>query len=1755
INSNTVIACGEQGTIIKTTDGGINWTCIQSNTYQQLNSIYFVDSLIGYIGGYWVLLKTTDGGNNWQFLTDDYYIKKVYFLNANNGFILWPVGQAAFKTTDGGINWTTMYLPSSSYSMNSINFLDQTNGFLVGKYYYTDPISGNQYCRAALLETSDGGNSWSDITYQNIFNTCVYIDNDCNNCQFPYCEWSELSKCTELIDIIFDFGKTSRIIYSTNSPCYGSGSGGNASAYILNYNNWMWDIYKSDCSKIIYNGKNSLIGLKWDGIYYRGTAPDCNNTFIKKSSFIANSVHFADSLNGYYVGQNGFIGKTTDGGQNWIEISTNGQYNNSYYHDLVIINNYGWYITQISKSFKTTDGGNTWSTLNINGSAATFLNQDTGWVVSNNGIAYKTIDGGINWTQQIIGSNYYNNFLYDVVFYNDNIGWILSNDTIYKTMNSGINWTSYPLPTNNRKMFFFDMNVGFMFGSCLDPNVMYRTNNGGKNWVLNTINNECSKLSTVIKIAFSIENNNYYAYAYNNGSIYKTTFCPVGISTTTNIVGCTDTSANASINVTGLEAPYSYLWDMNTGNQTTQTAINLSTGRYFVTVTANNGCSIVDSVTAFQPNMMSSTDSCINNTWLQKADFGGTARSGAVGFSIDNKGYIGTGHDGSGYKRDFWEYNPGTNTWTQKADFGGKARSGAVGFSISNKGYIGTGQDNSDYKKDFWEYDPINNIWIQKADFGGTAREWAIGFSIGNKGYIGTGYPNLKDFWEYDPINNIWIQKADFGGTARWGAVGFSIGNKGYIGTGYQLNSPYYSKDFWEYNPDNNTWVQKTDFGGVSRNGAVGYSIENNGYIGTGYSTWGYYKDYWEYNPATNTWLQKADFGGTARNMAVGFSIGNKGYIGIGYDGSVKKDFWVYNRINEGFVLCSNDSNANATIFVNGGIPPYSYLWSTGDTSFTTNNLSSGQYQITITDNQGCIIYDTVNIYAPLPVTYTASAINPSCFNSSNGSITVTASGGTGTKQYSKNGGTTYQSSNIFNNLAADTYQIVVKDANNCISSAQSVTITQPDAITFSTTKTDITCNGSNNGTITVTASGGTGQLLYSNNNGSIYQSSNVFSNLTSGTYQIKVKDTNNCVTTAQSVTIINPSAITFTKTKTDITCNGYNDGTITVTASGGTGTLQYSNDNGNSYQSSNVFNGLSGGTYQIVIKDVNNCITTAQSVTIINPAAISFSTSKADVACYGNNTGSITVTANDGTGTLQYSKNNGSTYQSSNIFSSLAAGSYQIVVKDANNCVTSAQTVTITQPSAITFSVSKTDEFCNGNNDGTITVSASGGTGTLLYSKNNGSTYQSSNIFSNLSPGTYQVVVKDANNCVTSAQNITISTTNYEPVFTTHPASQTKCEGENVTFSIAATGTPTPAYQWKKDGYDIMGATGLSLTITGVTTGDAGSYTCTASNVCDTVTSNFAMFIVYTKPLIIQQPASQIKCNGQSVSFTVTATGTTPLLYQWKKDGVNINGATASTYSISSISSGVEGNYTCAISNLCDSILSDTATLTINTPPVITTQPQSQAKCTGDNVTFNVVSTGLNLMYQWKKNNSAISFANSASYTISNIAAGDFGFYTCDIVNPCGSITSDAATLSISTVPGQPGSIIGLNSVCENQSNLSYSINAVAGADSYTWSVPSVWSIISGLGTTAISVNAGTISGNVSVTAGNSCGSGIAQLLAVTVNTFPVATIIPQGDTTFCNGNTVILEANAEIGYTYLWFKDSVSLGVNTIQYTATET
>jgi len=292
--------------------------------------------------------------------------------------------------------------------------------------------------------------------------------------------------------------------------------------------------------------------------------------------------------------------------------------------------------------------------------------------------------------------------------------------------------------------------------------------------------------------------------------------------------------------------------------------------------------------------------------WTQKSNFIGSGRNSAIGFSIGNKGYVGTGCDNATLFSDFWEWDQSTDTWSQKASFLGTARYGASGFSIGTKGYIGIGLDRDSLRSDFWEWDQAINIWSQKAWFPEGARSFAASFVIGGQGYIATGGPPIRnDFWEYDQSTDIWIQKLNYPGPLKYEATGFSIGQKGYLILGAQANYGNYFNDFWEWDQSTDVWIQKADFpitgthNSIGRTNPVSFTIGNKAFVGTGYYRWSTQNatlcdDLWEWDQSTDIWTEKENFKGTGRFKAIGFSIGSKGYIGTGSDYGNLQDFWEY---------------------------------------------------------------------------------------------------------------------------------------------------------------------------------------------------------------------------------------------------------------------------------------------------------------------------------------------------------------------------------------------------------------------------------------------------------------------------------------------------------------------------------------------------------------------------------------------------------------------------------------------------------------------------------------------------------------------------------------------------------------------------------------------------------------------------------------------------------------------------------------------
>lgn len=247
-------------------------------------------------------------------------------------------------------------------------------------------------------------------------------------------------------------------------------------------------------------------------------------------------------------------------------------------------------------------------------------------------------------------------------------------------------------------------------------------------------------------------------------------------------------------------------------------------------------------------------------------------------------------------------------------------------------------------------------------------------------------------------------------------------------------------------------------------------------------------------------------------------------------------------------------------------------------------------------------------------------------------------------------------------------------------------------------------------------------------------------------------------------------------------------------------------------------------------------------------------------------------------------------------------------------------------------------------------------------------------------------------------------------PAITQQPTSQTVNEGGTLTLSILATNAT--GYQWKKDGEDITSATSATYTKQSVEPSDAGSYTCVVSGEAGTsVTSDAATVTVNALPVITQQPSSQTVNEGGNINLEVTATGATG--YQWEKDGSDIPSATDATYSKSGALPADAGSYTCVVTGAGGSVTSNPATVTVNALPVITQQPTNQEITEGEALTLNVVATGAT-GYQWKKGEEDILDATTATYTKEGATAADAGSYTCVVTGAGGSVTSNAATVTV---------------------------------------------------------------------------------------------------------------------------------------------
>ena len=289
-------------------------------------------------------------------------------------------------------------------------------------------------------------------------------------------------------------------------------------------------------------------------------------------------------------------------------------------------------------------------------------------------------------------------------------------------------------------------------------------------------------------------------------------------------------------------------------------------------------------------------------------------------------------------------------------------------------------------------------------------------------------------------------------------------------------------------------------------------------------------------------------------------------------------------------------------------------------------------------------------------------------------------------------------------------------------------------------------------------------------------------------------------------------------------------------------------------------------------------------------------------------------------------------------------------------------------------------------------------------------------------------------------------------PSIATQPQNQTVVQSSNAAFSVVANGAAPLSYQWRFNGTNISGATTNSYSKTNAQPADAGSYTVVVTNSSGSVTSAVATLTVNVPPGISAQLQSLTVTQGNNAVFSVTASGTTPLSYQWRFNAANISGATTNSYTRTNSQSGDAGSYTVVVTNVAGSITSSVATLAVLIPPIITAQPTNKAVAPGSNATFYVTAGGTApLGYQWRFNGADISGATTNSYTRASTTTNDAGSYSVVVTNVAGGVTSSVATLTVVIPPS-------ITSQPQNQlvwvgSNATFSVSATGDAPmNYQW-------------------------------------------------------------------------------------------------------
>jgi subtilisin-like proprotein convertase family protein len=532
---------------------------------------------------------------------------------------------------------------------------------------------------------------------------------------------------------------------------------------------------------------------------------------------------------------------------------------------------------------------------------------------------------------------------------------------------------------------------------------------------------------------------------------------------------------------------------------------------------------------------------------------------------------------------------------------------------------------------------------------------------------------------------------------------------------------------------------------------------------------------------------------------------------------------------------CHDGNNAQIAVTVTGGTPPYSYRLNGGTPQAGNifDGLAAGVYSVAVTDQNGFMAgSDTLNIDNPAAILVAASVLADD--------ITAQATGGTAPLAYSLDG-LVFQNEPLFENVANGLYTLTVRDANGCTGTA-TATVAVDQLIVQINIIAAIACHGGSNGAVTASVSGGVGPYTYSLD-GAVFQPGNTFSGLSAGTFAVTVRDDSGNTATSNAAALTDPPVIEASA--------AVNLNAIIVTATGGTGALEYSLD-GQQFQFDITFGNLANGPYTVTVRDANGCTATVGAVVDVPPLEILELRIAGAILCYGE-TVSIEVAAGGGIPPYTYSLGGG-TYQPGSLFGPIGAGTYAFYVLDAAGTVVQSQELTLSQPDPLNVSIVQTA------ND--ILVQVSGGVPPYEYTLDGGLP-QDNSAFTDLPNGAHTLTVADGNDCVQAVPFVM----HYIPMSVQATGSNPLCAGEASGQLIYTVSGGTPPYSCTLN----SGPCALdSLT--------AGSYTLLITDAAgDTIPYSFTL---------LDPPALTASATVSSDTIYVTAAGGAGAL-EYSLDGI----------------------------------------------------------------------------------------------------------------------------------------------------------------------------------------------------------------------------------------------------------------------------